>query len=210
MIEKIRIQNGIMAFFVHFYECIGHWHGAYEANKNAKNAQKCVKWKPWLGALLGPFSSPCGASSWSPWGFHRAPIIWFHLPFPFPLFLFPDSLGIHLGPLPRPPKSPLWSSFPSFLRVLFRSLPGSLSRLPSVFFGAPRGLLWGPNSLIPSSSHSSFPFPGAPWLPLGPLPGPSGTPFGDFFQSFHRAPFWSVPRPSCCRSDSRSGRPSGW
>jgi hypothetical protein len=103
-----------------------------------------------------------------------------------------------LGPLPRPPKSPLWSSFPSFQRVLFRSLPGSLSRLPSVLFGAPRGLLWGPHSLIPSSSHSSFPFPGAPWLPLGPLPGPPGTPFGAFFQSFHRAPFWSVPRPSCC------------
>jgi hypothetical protein len=29
--------------FCAFYECIGHWHDAYEANKNAKNAQKCVK-----------------------------------------------------------------------------------------------------------------------------------------------------------------------
>jgi hypothetical protein len=38
-IDKTQPKNSL------FYECIGHWHwhGAYEANKNAKNTQKCVK-----------------------------------------------------------------------------------------------------------------------------------------------------------------------
>jgi hypothetical protein len=112
-----------------------------------------------IGHLFGLFPGPHVAPFRSPRCFHCGPD--YFIPSSLPLFIFPSPgpPKLPLGPFSEPPWCPLWDSIPSFLRMLFRSLPGT-----------PGALFWAP--LFDLVFLSPFFFSLLALTPFGPLSGP--------------------------------------